>query len=122
MDRVRESFGTPEVLATIQGAMFLVAVLVTLLILAFGPPNVSKTARVYYQASVAGIIFRAWYATAFDEPVSWWGNLLWLNWLVASVVLLGAILGAGHRTRQEDGYDGLDRRIGPPDRRGRTSA
>lgn len=103
MDTFRSTVSTPGFLSTVTLPLTIISFVVALLIAAFSPPDVSRWARSYYQASIAAVAFRAWYAVNNGViELAWWGNLIWLNLMVASVILTGAVVAATTRKRARD--------------------
>ncbi len=103
MNAFRDFVGTTSFLSSVTLPLAMMSFAIALLIGAFAPPNVSRAARAYYQSAVALVAFRVWYAATYDPGrIVWWGNLLWLNLLIATTMLAGAVILASSRGRARE--------------------
>jgi len=79
------------------GGLVVAAVLVAVMIAGFRPANVSWRVRVWYQAAFALAMIRVFTVLVNPNPPSWWSSALWVHLLVATAVLLVAIVRATER-------------------------
>ena len=70
------------------------------LILMFETVQVPWKFRAYFQGSFSLAMLRLSTREVYDRPAEWWGNVLWINLLIASSLLLWAVWSRSGRPRQ----------------------